>query len=316
MTEFDVDFLAAARVARREFLVAVEEHRPALYHYCRRLTGSVWDAEDLVQDTLVKAFATAAQTHYPIGKPLPWLVRVATNVWIDQRRRAREVVAEVVDWADTVPSDPMEVRDALTELLHVLSPQERAAVVLKDVFDYPLAEIAAMLGTTTGAVKAALSRGRGRLSDEDRAARKERLDPPAREVVERVADAFTSYDIDRMTNLFLEDAVCDVVGMVSEEGVEAIRQGSILHTFSPDMTSRFRAEVHEYDGEPVIVLHGWDVDSGGRPVTPEEPTDVVRFETLNGMVRRMRWYYFCPETLTEVGRALGLTMDTHGYRDA
>lgn len=316
MTEFDLDFLAAARAARREFLIAVEEHRPALYRYCRRLTSSAWDAEDLVQDTLVKAFATAAQTHDPIGKPLPWLVRVATNVWIDQLRRTREVVADVVDWADTAPTDPLEVRDALAELLHVLSPQERAAVVLKDVFDYSLAEIGAMLGTTTGAVKAALSRGRGRLVDEDRAARKKHVDPPVREVVDQVAEAFSSYDIDRMTDLFLEDAVCDVVGMVSEEGIEAIREGSILHTFSPAMTSRFRAEVREYDGEPVIVLHGWDVDAEGRPVTREEPTDVVRFETLGGKVRRMRWYYFCPETLTEVGQALGLTMETHGYRYA
>jgi RNA polymerase sigma-70 factor (ECF subfamily) len=117
-----------------------------------------------------------------------------------------------------------------------------------------------------------------------------------------------------MMGLFLEDAVCDVVGMVSEEGVDAIREGSILHTFSDHMTSRYRAEVRQYDGEPVVVLFGWDVDASGRPVNGEEPTDVVRFETVDGKVRRMRWYYFCPETLTEVGLALGLTMDTHGYR--
>ena len=71
MTELDTAFLAATRAARREFLVAIEEHRPQLFAHCRRLARNVWDAEDLVQETLAKAFAVAAQTHNPIGKPLP-----------------------------------------------------------------------------------------------------------------------------------------------------------------------------------------------------------------------------------------------------
>jgi RNA polymerase sigma-70 factor (ECF subfamily) len=315
MTQLSTDLLSATRTARREFLVAIEEHRPALFRYCRRLTGDVWDAEDLVQDTLAKALTTAAQTHYPIGKPLPWLAKVATNAWIDTVRRRRELPAELPENESRSDNDPLEVRDALEELVAVLSPQERAALVLKDVFDYPIADIALLVGTTEGAVKAALHRGRGRLADADRTARKERVVAPSRAVVDALAEAFSSYNIPRMMQLFTDDAHGDVVGMVSEDGKDTIQDGSIAHTFSPDMTSRFRPEVHEFEGEPLIVLYGWVVDDDGEVIEDEQPTDVLRVETRGDQVARLRWYYFCPEVLTEVGAALGLPpMQTHGYR--
>ena len=91
----DADQLKQARLARREFLVAVEQHRPALYAYCRRLTGNVWDAEDLVQETLAKAFARAAETHVAIDNPPAWLARIATNTYIDQTRRAQPLRRDV-----------------------------------------------------------------------------------------------------------------------------------------------------------------------------------------------------------------------------
>src|SRR4051794_39918609 len=87
----DTDQLRQARLARRDFLVAIEEHRPALFGYCRRLTGNVWDAEDLVQETLTKAFARAAESHFGIDNPRAWLARIATNTYIDQTRRAQPV---------------------------------------------------------------------------------------------------------------------------------------------------------------------------------------------------------------------------------
>ena len=308
------ELLAATRAARRAFLVAVEDHRPALFGYCRRLTGDVWDAEDLVQETLTKAFTVAAQTHYPIEKPLAWLVRVATNTWIDQHRRRREVLGVPEDRPAPEPADPAEVQDALSELVRLLAPQERAALVLKDVFGYPVAEIAELVGTTEGAVKAALHRGRGRLNGGDRTHRRERRAAPSRQLLQQVADAFNSYDIPRMTELFLERATSEVVGMVSEDGAPAIAEGSFAHTFSRDLRVRFRAEVHEHGREPVIVLFETELDESGAVVTQEAPSDVLRFEADGDRVAAVRWYYFCPETLTEVGLDLGLTMKTNGYR--
>lgn len=140
--------LAVAQAARREFLVVLEPLRGELFRYCRRLTGSVWDAEDLAQEALARAFTRAAQTHQPVERPMAWLVRIATNAYLDQVRRPAPLLVKPVERAAPAAADPAEVRDALAEMATLLAPQERAAVVLKDVFDLPLKEIAAMLSTT------------------------------------------------------------------------------------------------------------------------------------------------------------------------
>ncbi|WP_052499438.1 sigma-70 family RNA polymerase sigma factor [Streptomyces vietnamensis] len=160
--------IAAAQAARREFLAALEPLRGELFRYCRRLTGSVWDAEDLAQETLARALTRAAQSHQAVERPMAWPVRIATNAYLDQVRRPAPLLVEPAERAAPVLADPAEVRDALAEVTTLLAPQERAAAVLKGVFDLPLKEIAAMLGTTEGAVKAALHRGRGRLTTPDR----------------------------------------------------------------------------------------------------------------------------------------------------
>ena len=89
MTKIEMPLLQEARRVRREFLVTMEPHRPQLFAYCRRLSGNAWDAEDLVQEALAKAFARAAEEHNPVRNPLGWLIRVATNAYIDAVRRAR-----------------------------------------------------------------------------------------------------------------------------------------------------------------------------------------------------------------------------------
>lgn len=86
-TGIDTTLMAAAKAARWEFLLRIEPYRPRLYAFCRRLTANPFDAEDLVQDVLAKAFVRAAQSHTPVDDPLPWLLRVAGNAFIDQRRR-------------------------------------------------------------------------------------------------------------------------------------------------------------------------------------------------------------------------------------
>jgi RNA polymerase sigma-70 factor, ECF subfamily len=73
---------------------------------------------------------------------------------------------------------------------------------------------------------------------------------------------------------------------------------------------RYRAEVRTLDGEPLLLL--WETPAGGS--APEAVSDVVRAETADRLVARMRWYYFCPETLTEVAGRLGVPVRPHGYR--
>jgi RNA polymerase sigma-70 factor (ECF subfamily) len=308
VTELDLPVLAAVRRAQNEFLERIEPLRPELHRYCRRLTGSVWDAEDLVQDTLTRAFARAARTHQPVLNPKAWLIRIATNAYLDGRRRPAPVPTTVPDRAQPPVADIGEVRDALAEVATLLPPQERAAVVLKDVFDLSLAEIAGMLDTTVGAVKAALHRGRGRLAEPDRRVELAARKPPQRAVVDALAAAFTAYDLDRLTELFASDGTSEVVGLVHEDGRHQIRAGSLHHTFVLESDVRYRAEVHDWDGEPIVLL--WETPVAGGV---DAVADILRVESRDGAITGLRWYYFCPEVLTEVTGRLGLPLRQHGY---
>jgi RNA polymerase sigma-70 factor, ECF subfamily len=308
----DNDLLDGVRAAQHAFFSRIDPVRPQLYRYCRRLTGNVWDAEDLLQEALTRAFARAANSHQRVERVLPWLVRIATNAYLDGWRRPAPVPAQLPDSPSPTGADPLEVRDALGAVATLLSPQERAAIVLKDVFDFPLAEIAAMLATSVGAVKAALHRGRDRLSAPD-PARQEALDrrpAPDRAVLDAMSEAFTAYDIERLTALLIADATSEVVGMVYEVGAQTIRHGSLHHTLVVEDSVRYRAEVEQLDGEPLLLL--WETPTDGS--APEAVSDVLRVETAEGKVTRLRWYYFCPETITEVAQRLGVAARPHGYR--
>lgn len=309
MTELDLPVLSTVRRAQAEFLEHIEPLRPQLHRYCRRLTGNLWDAEDLVQDTLARAFSRAARTHQPVRNPRAWLIRIATNAYLDSRRRPAPTPAALPDHAELPAADPAEVRDALVEVSTLLPPQERAAVVLKDVFDLSLSEIAGMLDTTVGAVKAALHRGRGRLAEDNRPAALADRRRPNRAVVDALAAAFTAYDLDRLAELFTVDGASEVVGLVHEDGRHQVRAGSLHHTLVLETDVRYRAEVRELDGEPLVLL--WSTPTDGS--SPEAVGDVLRVETGDGGVTRLRWYYFCPETLTEVAERLGLPLRAHGY---
>src|SRR6266480_7749153 len=152
----------------RAFLETITNLRPSLHRYCSRMTGSVLDGEDVVQDALFEAYRKLDQ--YDESRPLkPWLFRIAHNRCVDLlRRRGVRVEAEAAAMSpDSVePAEPavLGLGRAVERLVISLPPKERACVLLKDVFDYTLEEIAELVGSTLGGVKAALSRGRSKLA--------------------------------------------------------------------------------------------------------------------------------------------------------
>src|SRR5438128_12695318 len=105
------------RTAWHRYVDLLVPLRPALYGYCRRLAGNVWDAEDLVQDTLLRGFGHWGVTYPKIREPRAYLLRTATNVWIDTLRRreteARASVGNLHDAASSAnPEMSSDVRDA------------------------------------------------------------------------------------------------------------------------------------------------------------------------------------------------------------
>jgi RNA polymerase sigma-70 factor (ECF subfamily) len=288
-----------------------------LHAYCRRLTGDLWDAEDLVQDTLLRAFGTLGRIHDPVRSPRAYLLRTATNLWIDGlRRRARERTVLEESRSDTAeeraPSG--ELRDAGRRLLG-LAPRERAAVLLKDVFDLDLEESAEVLETTIGAVKAALHRGRERLREPE-PSEASRRPVPSVSLVDRFVELFNAGDKSGLLALVLDNAVVENVGIGMEWGREGHRSpkswfdGALGgHPEWPEWIQfeSQRTERALLQGEPVV-LHFHT--RRGR----EWLDGVVRLEEEDGRVARMRSYAFCPETMREVGRELGTEVLTGLYR--
>src|SRR3989449_8646189 len=130
------------------FLETVATLRPSLHRYCARMTGSVMDGEDVVQEALFEAYRRLDQ--FDQKRPLkPWLFRIAHNRCIDflRHRGVRdeaEVARAVPEAAD--PADPVMGNGKAVEHLVLTLPQKkRACVVLKDVFDYPLEEVAELV---------------------------------------------------------------------------------------------------------------------------------------------------------------------------
>lgn len=163
---------AHERQARLVALAA--ELRPQLHRYCARLMGSVIEGEDVVQDTLLRAIV-ALQDLEELPPLRPWLFRVAHNRAMDLLRaravRAADPLDEAPDVADIDRSDPMEalmhqqaVRTAVSRFAD-LPVAQRSVVVLKDVLDESLADIATLLDISVDAVKAHLARGRARLRE-------------------------------------------------------------------------------------------------------------------------------------------------------
>ena len=185
------DLTGSLRDGWHRFLDVYEPLRPELFRYCRYLTHSPWDAEDLAQDTLARAFVTLGCMFEPPRSARGWLFRVASNLWIDRQRQERDEPGPVPEQA-TEP-EPRAPREAAGTLLSRLSPQERAAIVLKDVFGLSLEETAEAVSTTVGAVKAALHRGRGKLLAPESPA--SRLPAPA--VLDAFCAAFNARDVER-----------------------------------------------------------------------------------------------------------------------
>ncbi|HWB74333.1 MAG TPA: sigma-70 family RNA polymerase sigma factor [Nannocystaceae bacterium] len=240
--------------ARERFLALVAELRPELHRYCARLVGSVVVGEDIVQESLAKAFyAISMASEVP---PLrPWLFRVAHNTAIDHLRRyeARHVEprAHFDETPDEIePSDPAVTRAALSSFLE-LAVRQRCAVILKDVLGHSLEEIADTMGTTVPAVKAALVRGRAALRATSVEARPViAVDLGERAKLERYVEHFNNHDWDALRAMMAEECRLDLVAKADRRGKEVHRYFS-FYAGEPQT----RLSVGYADGRPAILVH-------------------------------------------------------------
>jgi len=302
----DETLLDTACESWNRYLTALDDFRPALFRYCRSLTGNVWDAEDLVQDTLEKGFARLGSITYGVENPRGYVLRIASNLWMSQLRR-RRVAAAASEHAEDLgpqagpsPEDSAGVRDAGAALLR-LAPQERAAILLKETFDMTLEEIAEVLATTVGAIKAALHRGRARLRETPAPAAARTA--PARAVLDRFVERYNARDRDALLDLLLDSASIEMPGVDYEAGraTFARKHGWLTHNLVSPFDGKPTDALWEtalFEGEPIVLVlypRGGELKVGS----------LMRFETDGERISHIRVYAMCPDTVREVAESLG-----------
>jgi RNA polymerase sigma-70 factor (ECF subfamily) len=222
------------------------EHRRELTGYCYRMLGSAFDAEDAVQETMVRAWRSLDRLQ-GAGALRSWLYRIATNVCLDaldgRKRRALPVdlsedsfapVEASLDgvlpdgaWVEPaldrqvlpVGGDPADlavqkesVRLAFVAALQFLPPRQRVVLILRDVLRWKADEVAGLLETSVAAVNSALQRARATLATQQAA--EEPAAPTVADdqadLLDRYLDAFSRYDMEALVALLHEDAVMDM----------------------------------------------------------------------------------------------------------
>ena len=274
------------------FLETISPLRPRLHRYCARMTGSITDGEDVVQDALFRAYRSLET--WDESRPLaPWIFRIAHNQCIDfLRSRGVRVEAEAAaaepDFVE--PGDPIgpPIGPAIEHLLLSLPPKERACVLLKDVFEYSLGEIAELVDSTVGGVKAALNRGRSKLGSLQC--------PPAaprgptrenKQILQLYVDRFNNRDWDGLRELISADARL----LVADRYSGSFAAGGYLGVYSR-MKQTWRLILGEVDGEPSIVLlnernGAWEIEG------------IIRLDIgAEGQVEYVSDYQHCPWILT------------------
>ncbi|MGE0433980.1 MAG: RNA polymerase sigma factor [Planctomycetota bacterium] len=304
------------------FHEVVNELRPDLFRYCRSLTRTPWDAEDVCQETLTRALKRLGETRSAINNLRGYLLRTATNVWIDEVRRNRPELLESPE--EAVPADEkaapegeqsLAVNEALVELIRRLAPRERICVLLKDVFDLSLEDIAAAAGMSVGGVKAALSRGRTKLREAREAAGAgasvavARSAAPGESLASQLAAAFNKRDIDGMLGLLHASCDVDLVGFHAGDD-RKFAANVVGHTFAEE--GLLRAEAVTLHGRDVLLLwYAQATDDGGKR---EVLGDVWMPAGAAGCCTGMRIYYFCPDLLATIGAQLGVPVQQNPYR--
>jgi RNA polymerase sigma-70 factor, ECF subfamily len=243
-TLVDVSLLAESYDSNDAFLADAQRYRRELLAHCYRMTGSLHDAEDLVQETYLRAWKSY-EKFQGRSSIRTWLYRIATNTCLtalDGRQRRplptglgapnSDPNAEIaqnheITWLEPLPDAPHEhpsdpsvivesrdsVRLAFVAALQHLSPRQRAVLVLREVLQWKAAEVAEAIGVSTAAVNSLLQRARAQL-DTARPSQDDELSPPespeTKALLAKYIAAFETYDMDKLVELFTADAIWEM----------------------------------------------------------------------------------------------------------
>jgi RNA polymerase sigma-70 factor (ECF subfamily) len=286
----------------------LDQYRRELTGYCYRMLGSIYEAEDAVQETMLRAWRALATFEDRTGLR-PWLYRIATNVCLDllkgRSRRALPMdVAPVATgelrpgdarpeatWVQPAPDslilptdgDPAEhavaresVRLAFIAALQHLAPRQRAVLILRDVLRWRAAEVASLLDTSTDAVNSALRRARAALATIDRDSAPSQPAAADRELLAAYINAFERHDVDALVALLRDDAILEMPPFeLWMQGPDDIRRWLLaVDAFGQELFTPVNA-----NGSPAVAVY--------RPPTPGGQPTAFTIQVLDNIAGRI-----------------------------
>jgi len=280
----------ARRPGASAFEKLAAELRPKLHRYCARMTGSVVDGEDVVQDTLIKALEALPTTK--LDHPEGWLFRIAHNAALDHlRRRARQQATFADEDLEMIadPNDPIPGREAAAASLRTfmrLPVSQRSAIILRDVLGHSVEEVGEVMGTTIPAVKGALQRGRERL--QELAKESDDSQPPALAPAERTRltgyiERFAAHDFDAIRAMLADDVRLELVNRVHMNGKGTV--STYFHRYAE--ADSWNCVPGLVDGQPAILMYR-KTDPTGRPEF------FILIDWKDGQVAGIRDFLFAP----------------------
>jgi RNA polymerase sigma-70 factor, ECF subfamily len=280
----ELALIGAARFGDEQaFVRLAAPHRASLHAHCYRLLGSLHDADDAMQETLLRAWR-GLDGFEPRAPVAAWLYRIATNVslrMLEQRKRAAAVDAHLEPYPERLieelpstergPDALVESREAIglafVAAVQLLPPKQRAVLVLRDVLGWSAREVASLLDDSVAAVNSALQRARARLEREQTERSLARPHRPAGGrsealLMRRFQDAWEEVDIDGIVSLLAGDALMTM----PPEGMRIAGAEAIGTFFATQplggRLERIRLVPERANGQPALVGYAEDPDDG------------------------------------------------------
>lgn len=276
LTDTDQRLLLAAAQAgdERAFRQLIEPYRRALEVHCYRMLGSAHEAEDLVQETLLRAWR-ALERFEPRAQLQTWLYRIATNACLDElerRPRRPEPIDPFPDLAldETAkptydPAARYAIREgmelALLRAIQELPGRQRAVLIFRDVLGWTAPEVAELLDSTVASVNSALQRARATIDRRLPAPAPAAAGPAERELLGRYVDAFEHDDIDALVSLLREDATMRMPPQRSLIGAVQIAR-FLRETAGGGDLARFKLTPTRANGRAAVAIYRRTEDRG------------------------------------------------------
>ncbi|MBS4172910.1 sigma-70 family RNA polymerase sigma factor [Bacillus sp. FJAT-49736] len=286
----------SSRELRQHFDHLISDYGEGLWNYCRYLTGSPWDGEDLYQETMLKVLGGLYQRWHPTNLQ-SYLYRIATNTWIDHCRREKRNVGELLeeDFPSVEFADNLDLEEALKVLFHLFTPRQTAVFLLTEIFQFHAEEVASMVKTTPGAIYATRRRMREKLKNYDFRWKTEQTENLHKnEVIQAYIKAFNEGNLEGLLALISDHAHYEASLGFLEVTKEEIRNGSMYYGLPGHKAKEFILW-----GKLVIVVVA---ESENGPVIH----DIQYQEVENDKIVYHRSYFFRREFIEAAAKELGI----------